>query len=119
MDSSYTSASTKPLYHGNQIIWYVLGVIEVGLAFRFVLKLFEANAGSGFVDFVYGVTGFLVAPFVSVFSTTNVTGNIFEWTTILAMFVYWVLAYGLSKLLRMGKTVSTAEAASELNSQEN
>ena len=41
---SYNSPSTKPLYRGTQIIWYLLGLLEALLAFRFVLKLLAANS---------------------------------------------------------------------------
>lgn len=115
---SFNSPSTKPLYRGTQIVWYVLGLIEVLLAFRLVLKLLGANAAAGFTAFIYGVTHVLAAPFISVFGSTRVAGSIFEWTTLLAMFVYLVLAYGIIKLFLMGKTVSTPEAAVKLNNQE-
>jgi len=118
MDSS-NSPSTKPLYRGTQIVWYVLGVIEILLAFRFVLKFLAANPDAGFTSFIYGVTYIFASPFLSVFRVTQVAGSIFEWTTILAMFVYWVVAYGIIKLFLMGKTVSTPEAAVKLNAQEN
>ena len=39
MDSSFNSPSTKQLYRGTQIVWYILGLVEVLLAFRFVFKL--------------------------------------------------------------------------------
>jgi len=71
-------------------VWYILGLIEVLLAFRFVLKLLAANPTAGFSSFIYGVTYVFAAPFVSVFRLTQVAGSIFEWTTLLAMFVYWV-----------------------------
>ena len=119
MDSSYTSASTKPLYRGTQIVWYILGFVEIMLAFRFALKLMGANPGAGFTSFIYGVTYAFASPFLSVFNVTQVAGNIFEWTTLLAMFVYWVIALGIIKLFLMGKTVSTPEAAVKLNNQEN
>ena len=117
MDSS-NSPSTKPLYRGTQIVWYILGLIEVLLAFRFVLKLLGANSAAGFTSFIYGVTNIFASPFLSVFRKTQVAGNIFEWTTLLAMLVYWVLAFGIIKLFLMGKTVSTPEAAIKLNNQE-
>lgn len=117
MDSS-NSPSTKPLYRGTQIVWYLLGLLEVLLAFRLVLKLLGANAAAGFTSFIYGVTYIFTAPFLSVFHMTKVAGSIFEWTTLLAMFVYWVIAFGIIKLFLMGKTVSTPEAASKLNDQE-
>ena len=115
---SFNSPSTKPLYRGTQIVWYVLGLVEVLLAFRFVLKLLGANPDAGFSSFIYGVTYLFAAPFLSVFRVTEVAGNVLEWTTLLAMFVYLVLAYGIIKLFLMGKTVSTPEAAVKLNAQE-
>ena len=115
---SYNSKSTKPLYRGTQIVWYILGIIEVLLAFRFILKLTGANPAAGFTSFIYSVTHIFAAPFLSVFGITNVAGSVFEWTTILAMLVYWVLAIGIIKLFLMGRTVSTPEAAVKLNDQE-
>lgn len=118
MDSSYNSQSTKPLYRGTQIVWYILSILEILLAFRFVLKLLGANPVAGFASFIYGVTYVFASPFLSVFRITRIEGSIFEWTTILAMFVYWIIAMGVIKLLLMGKTVSTPEAAEKLNDQE-
>ena len=118
MDSSYNSSSTKPLYRGTQIVWYILGLIEVLLAFRFVLKLLGANASAGFTNFIYGVTYIFAAPFLSVFRVSQVAGSVFEWTTLLSMLVYWIVALGIIQLLLMGKTVSTPEAAVKLNNQE-
>lgn len=117
MDSS-NSPSTKPLYRGTQIVWYLLGILEILLAFRFVLKLLGANAAAGFTSFIYGTTYIFTAPFLSVFGISKVSGSIFEWTTLLAMFVYWVIAFGIIKLFLIGKTVSTPEAAEKLNEEE-
>src|SRR6478609_2357189 len=55
------------------VVWYILGVIEILLAFRFVLKLLGANPNSGFVDFVYSVSGVLTAPFDTIFGVTQAT----------------------------------------------
>jgi len=118
MDSSYTSRSTKPLYRGTQIVWYILGLVEILLAFRFALKLLGANSGAGFTNFIYGVTYVFAAPFLNVFRVTQVSGSVLEWTTILAMFIYWVIAVGVIKLFLIGKTVSTPEAADKLDNEE-
>lgn len=115
---SYNSPTTKPLYRGTQIVWYILGLIEILLLLRFVLKLLGANSGAGFTSFIYGVTYIFTAPFLSVFRVTSVEGSIFEWTTILAMLVYWLIAMGVIKLLFMGKTVSTPEAAAKLEDKD-
>jgi hypothetical protein len=117
MDSS-NSPSTKPLYRGTQIVWYLLGLLEILLAFRFILKLLGANAAAGFTSFIYGATFIFTEPFLTVFRMTKVAGSIFEWTTLLAMLVYWVIALGIIKLFLMGKTVSTPEAANKLDEQD-
>lgn len=119
MNSSYNSSSTKPIYRGTQIVWYILGIVEILLAFRFVLKLMGANPAAGFSSFIYGITYVFATPFLSVFRISQVAGSILEWTTLLAMFVYWVIAYAIIKLLLIGKTVSTPEAAVKLDDQEN
>lgn len=111
---SFNSSTTKPLYRGTQIIWYVLGLIEILLLFRFVLKFLGANPAAGFTSFIYGITYIFAAPFISVFRVTYIQGSIFEWTTLLAMLVYWVVAIGVIKLFIAGKTVSTSEAAAKL-----
>ena len=119
MDSSYNSSTTKPLFRGTQIIWYILGIIEVLLAFRFVFKLLGANPAAGFSSFIYGVTYVFATPFLSVFRSSRIVdSSLFEWTTLLAMFVYWVIAMGIIKLFSMGRTVSTSEAATKLDEQE-
>jgi hypothetical protein len=112
---SYNSPTTKPIFRGTQIVWYILGLLEILLAFRFVLKLAAANAGAGFSSFIYNVTWPFAQPFVSVFGRTQVGSSSVEWTTLLAMVVYALIAWGIVKLLLMGKTVSTPEAAAKLN----
>lgn len=116
---SYTSPTTKPLYRGTQIVWYVLGVLEALLLFRFVLKFLAANPGAGFSSFIYNVTYIFAEPFRNVFGATYVQGSVIEWTTLLAMLVYWLLAMGIIQLFLMGKTVSTPEAAVKLEKQSN
>jgi len=78
-----------------------------------------ANPNAGFTDFIYSVTHVFVAPFVNVFRVTYVEGNVLEWTSILAMIVYYLLALAIIRLFLMGKSVSTPEAAVKLDQEEN
>jgi hypothetical protein len=112
---SYNSPTTKTLFKGTQIVWYMLSILEILLVFRFVLKFMGANAAAGFTSFIYAITWPFTAPFNAVFSRTVVEGSIFEWTTLLAMLVYWIVAYAIVRLFLMSKTVSTPEAAAELD----
>lgn len=115
---SYNSPTTRPLYRGTQIIWYVLGLIETLLVFRFILKLLGANPDTGFSTFMYGITHFLVAPFVNVFRVSYVEGSTFEWTTLLAILAYYLLGVGIVKLFLLSRSVSTHEAALKLDNQD-
>lgn len=114
MDSN-VSPRTKPLYRGTQIVWYIVGVIEALLAFRFVLKLLAANPEAGFTSFVYGITMPFASPFLNVFKVPRVEGSALEWTTLLAMLVYFLIAWAIIKLFVMSKPVSTPEAAVKLD----
>ncbi len=111
---SQNSPTTKPLYRGTQVVWYLLGIVEVLLASRFFLKVADANPGAGFVDFIYTLSQPLIMPFATVFGVAQVEGIIFEWITLLAIIVYAIVAWGITRLFFMSKTVSTAEAAAKL-----
>jgi hypothetical protein len=115
---SYSSPTTKPLYRATQIVWYLLWLLEALLVFRFVLKLLAANASAGFTSFIYNVSSPFAAPFLNVFGVTKVEGSVFEWTTLLAMLVYWLIGWGIIRLFLMGKTVSTPEAANKMNKED-
>ena len=115
---SYNSPTTKPLFKGTQIVWYFISLLEVLLAFRFLLKLTGANAGAGFTSFIYNFSWPFTTPFLAVFPRTIVQGSVFEWTTLLAMLVYWMGALAIVHLFLMSKTVSTPEAASKLEEQD-
>jgi hypothetical protein len=87
------------------VVWFILGIIEVLLAVRFLLKLLGANSASGFVNFVYSVTDVLTAPFDNIFnvseSVAGRTQSVFEPSIIVAAIVYAAIAYGIVKLLNI------------------
>ena len=111
---SFNSRTTKPLYRGTQIVWFLVGLIEVFLGFRFILKLLGANTAAAFTRLIYAVTKPLMIPFLRVFGISQIEGSVFEWTTLLAMVVYICIGWGIIKLFLMSKTVSTPEAAEKL-----
>lgn len=116
---SFNSPRTKPLYRGTQVIWYILAVLESLLAIRFALKLLGANASAMFTNIIYTITYPFATPFLGVFSPSRIVeGSIFEWTTLLAMLVYWLLAIAIIKLFLMSRSVSTSEAAVKMEEQE-
>ncbi|HVN26166.1 MAG TPA: YggT family protein [Candidatus Paceibacterota bacterium] len=112
---SYHSPTTKPLFRGTQVVWYLCDLVEILLAFRFLLRLAGANPGAGFTSFIYVASWPFAVPFIAVFRATAVGDKVFEWTTLLAMIVYLIIAWGIAKLFTMSRTVSTPEAARKLD----
>lgn len=84
-----------------RIVYYVLGVIEVLLLFRFALRLFGANPASPFAALIYGITDVLTYPFTGLFADVTAGRSVFEPRTLLAMAVYAVVAWGIDRLLRI------------------
>ena len=78
------------------IIWYILGLFEILLVIRFVLQLLGANAASAFVAVIYAITDVLAAPFIAIFPTSDA---VFQASTLVAMIVYALLAWGIVKLI--------------------
>lgn len=100
-DESYTKAvEDSPSVIAARTVWFVAGAILVLLAFRFVLILAGANQGSGFVNFVYDVSYPFAAPFFGIFGYhLNYGISRVELSTLVAMAVYAVVAYGIERLL--------------------
>ena len=90
---------------GAYIVYFIFGVVEILLAFRFVLKLAGANPSSGFVSFIYSITGFFVAPFKGIFHTSlsqgAETASVFDPATLIAIIVYALVAWGIVKLIKI------------------
>lgn len=89
----------KTIFRFNQIIWYILILIEVLLVFRTVLKALGANQSAGFTSLIYSITTPLTIPFSGILGT-SITGNsMIEWSTLIAGVVYLVVAWGIVYLL--------------------
>ncbi len=89
------------------VIWYILGFIEILLGLRFILKVLGANASSSFVDLIYNVTKILTAPFDSIFGVTSATAgtthSVFEPSILVAAAVYALIAWGIAKLITINQ----------------
>ncbi len=85
------------------LVYFILGVVEVLLIFRFILRITGANPVSGFVRFIYSITQLLIWPFEGIFHRAVTQGvettAVFEPSTLVAMVVYGVLAWGIIHLV--------------------
>ena len=83
------------------IIYYIAGVIEILLVFRFIFRLFAANAASGIVVFIDTVSAPFMAPFNLIFPSSTIGNNVFEWPILLAMAFYLIIAFGIVQLINV------------------
>ena len=103
----------KTIFRFNQIIWYVLVVIEVILGFRMTLKALGANSFSGFTSLIYTISDPLALPFRGILGTSVDQGAVFEWSTIIAAIVYLCIAWGLVYLLDLIYPISPKDVETQ------
>lgn len=79
-----------------QLIYFIFGIIEMLLAFRFVFKILGANPTSPFINFIYDFSAIFLAPFMNIFPRasvrTEIGVSVFEPETIVALIIYGLLA---------------------------
>jgi hypothetical protein len=87
------------------IIYFFFGALEILLAFRLVLKIMGASTISAFVRGIYGITGLFIMPFEGIFrrgfNEGLETTSVIEPSTIVAMLVYAIVAWGIVKLVHV------------------
>ena len=86
-------------FKATQLIWLSLGLLEVLLALRVVFKLIAINADNLFASILYFVTGIFVAPFASLTGAPALGNMVLEISTIIAMIVYLLIAWGLERIV--------------------
>jgi len=85
----------------SQFIWLVFGILEVLIGIRVVLRLAAANLHNQFAILVNTFTDIFLRPFFGLFGAPAVGGRVLEITSIIAMFVYALIAWVLVKLVRV------------------
>lgn len=84
-------------------IGWILLVLEVALALRFLLKVIGADPANPFASFLYNLTGIFLFPFKGIVPNPTFGPNgvaVFEVSTLLAMVIYGVIFVLLKLLLR-------------------
>jgi len=97
------STQVSGVVTAQRIVWFIVGIINVLIAIRFALLLLGANQSAGFVDFIYGITSVLVAPFAGIFGQPSYGEFVFDWSSLLAIAVYSLIAWGIVKLLTLSR----------------
>jgi uncharacterized protein YggT (Ycf19 family) len=86
-------------FKATQWIWLVLGVVEVLIGLRIVLKLIAANPENPFAAFIYNVSSIFLAPFAGLVGTPAAGNMVLELSSIIALLVYALLAWGIERII--------------------
>lgn len=86
----------------SNVVWFVAGVLLVLLAFRVVLLLLAANQANAFANFIYMISYPFAVPFFGLFGYSLHYGvSQFELSTLVAMIVYALVAFGITRLINI------------------
>jgi hypothetical protein len=96
------------------VIYLVFGIINGLLLIRIVLKLLGASPEAGFSSFIYGVTGFFLAPFKGLLPAMASGKSIFEPSVVIAILVYLLVALMLAKIvaITLSRSVTVSHRSS-------
>jgi YggT family protein len=106
----------------SRLVWFLVGVLAVLLAIRFVLLVSGANENAGFAQMIYGVTAPFVAPFKGLFGS-NLTypgaagTGVFEPEALVAILVYALIGFAIVKIaqLMLGTNRNRGTVVSDVN----
>lgn len=77
-----------------------MGLVELLISLRIILKLFGASTAAPFVQWVYETTAPLLQPFLGMFPSPNLTGGfVLEFSAIFGLMVYAFIGYLLLEVL--------------------
>jgi len=84
-----------------RVTYFLLGVLEVILGLRLLFRLLGANEGNDFVTFLYNLSHIFVVGFNGIFNDQALGRSVFEVSTVVAMLVYALIAWGIVSLGRV------------------
>jgi hypothetical protein len=118
VDPAADKAATVDLV--SKIVWFVVGLMAALIAIRFVLLAVGANESAGFAKLIYGLTGWMVSPFATLFGSnptypgTGGTATL-EAASLVAIVVYALVGFLITKVaqLMLGTNRTTGTVYSE------
>jgi uncharacterized protein YggT (Ycf19 family) len=113
-DDSQVVSRVAPARRATEVIYLVFGIINGLLLIRIVLKLLGASPEAGFSSFIYGVTGFFLAPFKGLLPAMASGKSIFEPSVVIAILVYLLVALMLAKIvaITLSRSVTVSHRSS-------
>ncbi len=99
-DTNQSRANRR--YWITTVTYFILGVLEVILLLRLLFRLLGANQDNSFIMFLYNLSHVFVGPFNGIFNDQTLgRAGVFETSTLIAMLVYALIAWGIVSLGRV------------------
>jgi hypothetical protein len=80
-----------------QLIWLLLGILEVFIALRIGLKLIGTNPDSPIVALIYGFTYLFLFPFTGLIGSPTAGNMVLELSSMFAMLIYALIAWAVER----------------------
>ena len=109
-DTAEYVSRVSPGRRAIEVIYLVFGIVDGLLLVRLLLKLLGTNPDAPFSSFIYGLTDFLLGPFKSMLPATVSGKTIFEPSVLIAILVYALLAWVLTKIVEIAYSRSVVVA---------
>lgn len=93
----------------NQVIFTIIGIIDLLILIRFFLLLLGANR-VGVVTFIINLTDIFVAPAAGIFPSQVVEGSYFEPASIVAIIMWLVIGFIIGAIVSLLSTSTESDA---------
>ncbi|HLZ62329.1 MAG TPA: YggT family protein [Ktedonosporobacter sp.] len=86
----------------NDFLQWFIAVLEVTLILRFLLMLIGAARSNLFAGFLYALTDIILFPFSGIVPAASIhPPQVFEWSTLIAMLIYWLIFWAVRRFLHI------------------
>lgn len=86
-------------FKATQLVWLLLGILEILFALRILLKLIAANSANPVAAFIYAITDIFLAPFAGLTPTPSAGGMVLEISTFFAMVIYALVGWAIERVI--------------------
>ena len=96
-----TTRTINTVARVRRTIYTIVGILDIFLGLRLLLRLFAANPDASFSRLIYALTFPFVAPFSGVFPDSQASGSVFEVSTLLALLMYPLFGWIAVRVVRL------------------